>query len=69
MSQTITLSVTGMTCDHCVHSVTEAIKSVPGVSEATVSLAESRAVLEGEAVDLKKVIEAIAEEGYEAAPA
>lgn len=69
MSQTITLAVTGMTCDHCVHSVTEAIKSVEGVSNATVNLAENSAVLEGDNVDLQQVIDAIAEEGYDATPA
>jgi copper chaperone len=34
----IVLAVKGMTCDHCVTSVTEALKRVPGVKLAKVSL-------------------------------
>ena len=66
MSDTLLFDVKGMTCDHCVHAVTEAAKSVPGVKDAQVSLEAGSAKVEGEAVDVKKVIEAIAEEGYEA---
>lgn len=69
MTQIINLAVSGMTCDHCVRSVTEAIKSVEGVADAKVSLADNAATLEGEGVDIQAVIDAIAEEGYEAVPA
>ncbi len=67
MSQVIELSVEGMTCDHCVHSVTSAVKDVPGVREATVSLEAKSAHVEGEGIDVKKILEAIEEEGYSAA--
>lgn len=67
MTQTIELAITGMTCDHCVRSVTNAVQDVPGVSEAKVSLESNSAVIKGEAIDIKKVLEAIEEEGYEAA--
>jgi copper chaperone len=67
MSQTIEFSVTGMTCDHCVHAVTDAAKEVPGVSDVKVSLDDKSAVVTGEAIDTAKVIAAIEEEGYEAA--
>jgi len=30
--------VTGMTCAHCVHAVTEELKSLDGVSDVTVQL-------------------------------
>ncbi|MEX2080281.1 MAG: heavy metal-associated domain-containing protein [Dehalococcoidia bacterium] len=69
MPQTITLSVTGMTCDHCVRAVTTAIKDAPGVSEATVSLETNSATVEGDDVDLDQVLANIKEEGYEATPA
>lgn len=69
MAQTITLNVTGMTCDHCVHAVTEAIKDAPGVTNAVVNLEAKVAEVEGEAIDLEKVLANIKEEGYEASVA
>lgn len=66
MAQTLEFTVTGMTCDHCVRSVTNAANDVPGVADTTVSLEEKRAIVKGENIDPKAVIEAIAEEGYEA---
>ena len=68
MAETIELKVDGMTCDHCVRAVTEAISSVDGVSEASVDLDAGAATLTGEGVDLEAVVAAIVEEGYEAAP-
>ncbi|MFK5633517.1 MULTISPECIES: heavy-metal-associated domain-containing protein [unclassified Ornithinimicrobium] len=35
-TQTTTMIVTGMTCGHCVASVTEELKEVPGVTEVRV---------------------------------
>ena len=67
MSQTIEFSITGMTCDHCVHAVTSAAKDVPGVEDVKVSLDDQLAVVTGDAIDPARVIAAIEEEGYEAA--
>jgi copper chaperone len=66
MATTVTFDVKGMTCDHCVHAVTEAAKSVEGVKEARVDLESNSAQVEGEGFDATKIIEAIKEEGYEA---
>lgn len=63
---TLEFDVKGMTCDHCVHAVTEAAKGVSGVTDARVDLAKGHATVEGDAVDASKVVAAIAEEGYEA---
>jgi copper chaperone len=38
MSQTAEYTVTGMTCAHCVASVTEEVLEIPGVNEAAVDL-------------------------------
>src|SRR6266516_3396494 len=43
MATTVTFDVKGMTCDHCVHAVTEAAKSVEGVKDARVDLASNSA--------------------------
>lgn len=66
MSQTIELTVKGMTCDHCVRSVTNALKEVPGVTDASVALEPGHATVIGDEVDVAKLIAAVAEEGYEA---
>jgi copper chaperone CopZ len=39
MSQTRSYTVTGMTCQHCVASVTEEVQEVPGVQSVDVDLA------------------------------
>lgn len=67
MAKTIELDITGMTCDHCVRSVTNALKDVPGVTDAVVSLEQKSAVVTAEEVDIKKLLEAVEEEGYSAA--
>lgn len=38
MSQTTTYTVTGMTCGHCVASVTEEVQEIPGVEDVKVDL-------------------------------
>ncbi len=65
MAHTITLSVTGMTCNHCVAAVTRALKAVPGVAAADVNLQKKQAVVQGEA-DAGALVAAVKEEGYEA---
>jgi copper chaperone len=67
MSQTIELNVTGMTCDHCVRSVTNALQDVPGVQSASVSLESNSAEVSGDGIDTAALVAAVAEEGYEAA--
>lgn len=66
MSQ-ITLDVKGMSCQHCVKAVTQALQNVAGVQEVDVSLDEARATVTGD-VDTAQLIDAIVEEGYEATP-
>lgn len=67
MNKTIELDITGMTCDHCVHAITTAVKDVPGVSGAEVSLEGKSAVISGDSFDVQKILDAIEEEGYSAA--
>ena len=60
-----TLSIEGMSCDHCVHHVKNALVDVSGVESAEVSLAEKRAVVIGSALDDSALKSAVAEAGYE----
>jgi len=66
MTQT-QLAVSGMTCDHCVRHVTDAISKVAGVNSVNVKLAEGIAVIEfGDSLDLQAVKEAVVAAGYSA---
>jgi Cu+-exporting ATPase len=64
---TIELSVSGMTCASCVGRVEKALKTVPGVSAATVNLATERAqVTATGGTSPNALIQAVAKAGYEA---
>ncbi len=66
MTQT-QLTVSGMTCDHCVRHVTDAISKVAGVHSVNVKLVEGIAVIESDAsLDLQVVKDAVAATGYSA---
>jgi copper ion binding protein len=61
-----TLKIEGMSCDHCVRHVTEALKGIPGVKAVTVSLTGKDAVLDHEdAVTVEVMKAAVVEAGYE----
>jgi copper chaperone len=58
-----TYSVTGMTCEHCVRSVTEEVSEVPGVSAVAVDLASGALTVEGDA-PADAIRAAVDEAGY-----
>ena len=62
-ARAVELSITGMTCASCVGRVEKALKSVPGVSAATVNLATETAHVDGVA-DTVALIAAIGAAGY-----
>jgi copper ion binding protein len=62
-----TIKIEGMSCDHCVAHVTEALKEISGVSFVTVSLKDKNAVVEhADSVGLESMKAAVVEAGYEA---
>jgi copper chaperone len=65
MSTTTTYAVTGMTCAHCVHAVTEEVTTIPGVTDVQVDL-ESGAltIISATPVDESAVRAAVDEAGY-----
>jgi copper chaperone len=65
---TTTFSVAGMTCEHCVRSVTEEVSEVPGVESVAVDLASGRVVVEGDGVDPNAIAAAVDEAGYSLVP-
>jgi len=64
----VSLSIGGMTCASCVGHIEKALKSVAGVSEATVNLATEKAQVRGIGVDVASLIAAVEGAGYEAGP-
>jgi copper chaperone CopZ len=67
--QTLDFTVTGMTCQHCVASITEEVTELPGVTDIDVDLASGRLQVVGD-VTPGQVQAAVAEAGsYTAQPA
>lgn len=63
MSQTLT--VEGMTCEHCEQTVEEALEEVAGVTEATADRDAETATIEGEAA-VESLVAAVDDAGYDA---
>lgn len=68
--QTETLDVQGMSCGACAGHITRALQALDGVQNAQVSLADKQAVVtyDPAKVQVIQMVEAVAEEGYEASP-
>ena len=62
-------AVAGMTCAHCVHSVTDEVKKLPGVIDVTVDLVpggnSSVHIASANVLDEGQVRDAVDEAGYE----
>ena len=67
---TASYTVAGMTCGHCVGSVTEEVSQLPGVTDVDVDLASGGLTVTGDAeVDDAAVRAAVEEAGYQVAGA
>ena len=65
--QAIELTITGMTCQHCVKTVTDALSSVPHVRHVAVDLERGRATVDvDEKAELSDVLNAVSDSGYRA---
>lgn len=68
MSETRTYTVTGMTCGHCVSSVTEEVQELPGVENVDVILETGAlTVTTSRPADDEAVQAAVEEAGYQLA--
>ncbi|GAB2666509.1 heavy-metal-associated domain-containing protein [Gordonia jinhuaensis] len=66
MSATATFTVTGMTCSHCVASVTEEVSEIPGVEKVDVDLDTGAvSIASAEPLERAAVESAVREAGYE----
>ena len=65
MTDTRTYTVTGMTCAHCVASVTEEVQEIPGVQNVDVVLdSGALTVTSSQSLDDAAVRAAVEEAGY-----
>jgi copper chaperone len=64
--QSADYTVYGMTCDHCVASVTEEVSEVAGVESVDVDLASGSLVVTGAGFSADEIKAAVVEAGYEA---
>jgi copper chaperone len=61
------LSISGMSCGHCVKAVKAALEDIDGVTEAKVELTPGSAVVVHDgSVTPERLVSAITEEGYTA---
>lgn len=61
-------TVYGMTCNHCVMSVTEEVSEVEGVDAVDVDLESGRLVVTGAGFANDRIQAAVVEAGYRAEP-
>lgn len=65
MSTTTSYTVTGMTCGHCVGSVTKEVSAIPGVTDVKVDLESGGLTIDSESlIDFAVVEAAVDEAGY-----
>ena len=65
---TNTYKVTGMTCAHCVGSVTSEVSRIPGVTDVRVDLPTGEVVVTSETpIDVETIRASVDEAGYELA--
>lgn len=62
---TTTITVEGMSCEHCEQTVGEALRGVSGVTDAIVDREGERASVEGDA-DTDELVRAVEDAGYTA---
>jgi len=60
----INLQIEGMSCEHCVRRVENALKEIAGVENVVVTLDTNSADVTASNVDEKLLLEAIEEAGY-----
>jgi copper chaperone CopZ len=62
---TINLDVPDITCDHCASAITVSVSRLAAVETVDVNVKTKKVAVGGELLDIKAVIAAINEAGYE----
>ncbi len=66
--ETLTLEVEGMSCSHCVNTVSRTLRETPGVHTAEVDLSSGKAVVTGSNLVAEQLVAAVESVGYRASP-
>jgi copper chaperone CopZ len=64
----VTLTITGMSCDHCVRHVNKALARVPGVTVQQVTVGRATVDYDGQPATLDAIVRAVDDAGYQARP-
>ena len=59
-----TVKIKGMSCQHCVASISKALSAIPGISHVKVDLTKGEASYEGD-IDIGKAKETIEKIGFQ----
>lgn len=67
MMTRVTLTVTGMSCGHCVNAIETNVGKISGVNRVEVSLSEGKVTvdIDPDTVTLAKIVETIEDQGYD----
>lgn len=64
--KTMTLTIQGMSCDHCVRAVDGALGSLPGVRVRGVRIGEAQLEFNPSEVEQQAIVDAVEDQGYQA---
>jgi len=59
------LTITGMSCAHCVNAVQTALRNTPGVKSTSVEIGSADVDYDESAVSPQQLADAVSEEGYQ----
>lgn len=62
---TQTITVSGMTCQHCAASVREELSEIPGLTVLDIDVASGKVTIEGSGFSEEAVAAAVEEAGYQ----
>jgi copper chaperone len=62
----LTLSITGMSCGHCLNAVNQALGKLPGVKLGSVQMGRATLEFDPATVTPEKIAGAVSEAGYQA---
>ncbi len=60
----VRIQIDGMTCQHCVMRVKQAIESLPGIQDVTVEIGTASISFDASVIQQKEIEEAIVTAGY-----
>jgi copper chaperone len=70
VTETVTIGIAGMTCDHCVRKVESALRGLPGINDVVVDRAKAiaRVTYDDSATNVPAMHDALLRSGYQPVP-